>query len=40
MKIVTVIGASPQFIKAETVSWAITEVNIHTGQYFDSNEAV
>lgn len=43
MKIVTVIGARPQFIKAATVSRAlmnmskISEVIIHTGQHFDSN---
>ena len=43
MKIVSVIGARPQFIKAAVVSRAlklkgnITEVLIHTGQHFDSN---
>lgn len=43
MKIVTVIGARPQFIKASVVSAAIqkksdiNEVIIHTGQHFDSN---
>ena len=43
MKIVTVIGARPQFIKAAAVSRAlneftdIEEVIIHTGQHFDSN---
>lgn len=43
MKILTVIGARPQFIKAATVSRAITnhrnlhEVIVHTGQHFDSN---
>lgn len=42
MKIVTVIGARPQFIKAATVSRAlkessIPEVIVHTGQHFDSN---
>lgn len=42
-KIVTVIGARPQFIKASAVSWALksserlSEVLIHTGQHFDSN---
>lgn len=48
MKIVTVIGARPQFIKSATVTRAIkkhndknpktfiTEVIIHTGQHFDS----
>jgi len=43
MKIVTVIGARPQFIKAAAVSRALSEftdieeVIIHTGQHFDSN---
>lgn len=43
MKIVTVLGARPQFIKASVVSRAIaqsgllTEVVIHTGQHFDAN---
>lgn len=43
MKIVTVLGARPQFIKASVVSHAIvqsnllTEVVVHTGQHFDSN---
>ena len=43
MKIVTILGARPQFIKAGSVSReiakhkAITEVIIHTGQHFDSN---
>jgi len=43
MKIVTVIGARPQFIKAAVVSRAIkqkkdvTEVIVHTGQHFDGN---
>lgn len=42
-KIVTVIGARPQFIKASAVSRALqssgrlSEVLIHTGQHFDSN---
>ncbi len=42
-KIVTVIGARPQFIKAAAVSKAISEhpdlseVIIHTGQHFDDN---
>jgi len=46
MKIATIIGARPQFIKAATVSRAILEYNkknsdkikeiiIHTGQHFD-----
>lgn len=43
MKIVTIIGARPQFIKAAVVSRAfassryINEVIIHTGQHFDAN---
>lgn len=43
MKILTIIGARPQFIKASVVSKAILdqpgleEVIIHTGQHFDSN---
>lgn len=43
MKIVTVIGARPQFVKAATVSRVIaesdnvSEVIIHTGQHFDTN---
>jgi UDP-GlcNAc3NAcA epimerase len=43
MKIVTIIGARPQFIKAATISRVIKdrldlkEVIIHTGQHFDKN---
>ncbi len=42
MKILTVIGARPQFVKAATVSRAlaqqsIPEVLVHTGQHFDHN---
>lgn len=45
MKIATVIGARPQFIKAAPVSLAlravhgseITEILIHTGQHYDTN---
>src|SRR3989338_4333893 len=43
MKLLTVIGARPQFIKAATVSRAIaarqdiTEVIVHTGQHYDAN---
>jgi len=42
MKIITVIGARPQFIKAAVVSNAlrargIQELILHTGQHFDSN---
>ena len=42
-KIVTVLGARPQFIKASVVSHAIhksgllNEVLLHTGQHFDAN---
>lgn len=42
-KILTIIGARPQFIKASVVSRAIsegnglTEVIVHTGQHFDAN---
>lgn len=42
-KIVTVVGARPQFIKAAVVSRAIAEctgiqeILVHTGQHFDSN---
>ncbi|MGX1106023.1 MULTISPECIES: non-hydrolyzing UDP-N-acetylglucosamine 2-epimerase [Bradyrhizobium] len=43
LKILTVVGARPQFIKAAAVSRAIretnglTEVMVHTGQHFDTN---
>ena len=43
MKILTVLGARPQFIKASVVSHFIStlpdveEVVVHTGQHFDSN---
>lgn len=43
MKIVTILGARPQFVKAATVSRRILERNdireviIHTGQHFDNN---
>ena len=48
MKLVTILGARPQFIKAGTVSRAIrefncnsksviTEVIVHTGQHYDAN---
>lgn len=41
MKLVTVVGARPQFIKAATVSRVlrdsadITETLVHTGQHYD-----
>ncbi|MGB2413145.1 MAG: non-hydrolyzing UDP-N-acetylglucosamine 2-epimerase [Schleiferiaceae bacterium] len=42
MKVVTIIGARPQFIKSASVSKAlknagIQEVTIHTGQHYDAN---
>lgn len=43
MKILTVIGARPQFIKAATISRVVgntegvSEVIVHTGQHFDAN---
>jgi UDP-N-acetylglucosamine 2-epimerase len=41
MKIVTVVGARPQFIKASAVSRELrkrhTEILIHTGQHYDEN---
>lgn len=43
MKIVTVVGARPQFVKAAVVSRALSqrsgvqEVILHTGQHYDSN---
>ena len=43
MKLLTVIGARPQFIKAATVSRVVAgrddvrEVIVHTGQHYDAN---
>ena len=45
MKIITVVGARPQFIKASAISRCVrndfsqemTEIMIHTGQHFDAN---
>ena len=42
MKVFTIIGARPQFVKAAVVSNAlrkneITEFLVHTGQHFDDN---
>lgn len=43
MKIITIIGARPQFIKAATVSRqfakfdSVEEILVHTGQHYDSN---
>src|SRR5690554_3391439 len=42
MKVITVVGARPQFVKAAVVSRAFQKLNIqekivHTGQHFDKN---
>lgn len=41
MKVVTVVGARPQFIKAAVVSYVLrekhAEILVHTGQHFDRN---
>ena len=43
MKLITIVGARPQFVKAAAVSRAfvrhgnVEEVIVHTGQHFDAN---
>lgn len=44
MKIITIIGARPQFVKASVVSYALrtnglTEILVNTGQHYDDNMA-
>ena len=42
-KIVTILGARPQFVKAAVLSRIVSEMNqiqeviVHTGQHFDTN---
>jgi len=44
LKVATIVGARPQFIKAAVVSHAfrehrpeVTEILVHTGQHYDAN---
>ena len=43
MRILTVVGARPQFVKSATISRVVSELDrvdeiiVHTGQHFDAN---